>query len=135
MADTLSPEHRSWLMSRVRGKDTKPEIYARKAIFALGYRYRLHDKTLPGTPDIVLKSRKKAIFVHGCFWHGHRKCSHATTPKTNKFFWIEKISMNRRRDSKNERKLRSLGWNVMTVWECQLRDSANLNRRIIRFLG
>jgi len=135
VTDFLSSERRSWLMSRVHGKNTKPEIAVRKLIYALGFRYRLHDRTLPGSPDIVFKSRKKVIFVHGCFWHGHRKCPRATMPKSNKDFWQDKIKTNRKRDAKDERKLESLGWKVMTVWECQLKNSEKLAERIKKFLS
>lgn len=107
----------SYTMSRIRGKDTKPELIVRKYLWSRGYRYRKNDKRLPGTPDIVLKKYATVIFVHGCFWHGH---DHIVWPKTNAEFWRNKIERNRLRDAEDKLKLKEMGWNVMTVWECQL---------------
>lgn len=107
----------SYTMSRIRGKDTKPELIVRKYLWGRGYRYRKNDKRLPGTPDIVLKKYATVIFIHGCFWHGH---DHIVWPKTNAEFWRNKIERNRLRDAEDKLKLKEMGWNVMTVWECQL---------------
>ncbi len=111
---------RAALMSRISGKDTKPELILRKALHRLGFRYRLHDQTLPGRPDLVFKRFRAVIFVNGCFWHGH-DCRHFNWPKSNAEFWHEKISKNRERDSRNVRLLRDLGWRVFTLWECAVR--------------
>jgi DNA mismatch endonuclease (patch repair protein) len=133
--DTLSPEQRSERMSRVRGRDTKPELLVRKALHALGYRYRLHDKKLPGTPDLTFPGRRKAIFVHGCFWHRHEGCSLARMPKSRLEFWRPKLEGNRVRDAVKLEHLRALGWDVMVVWECQLRELDELVTRIEIFLN
>lgn len=132
--DTLTPAERSERMSRVRGRDTRPEMAVRKLLFSLGYRYRLHDKMLPGTPDIVLPSRRKIVFVHGCFWHRHANCALARLPKSRKAFWGAKLENNRLRDGRVKAALRRLGWSVATVWECQLGDMARLEKRLRRFL-
>ena len=108
-------------MSKIRSKDTKPELALRKALFAKGFRYRANDNRLPGKPDIVLSKYKTVIFVHGCFWHGHEGCKYASTPKTNVQFWIDKITSNVERDKVSAEKLTALGWNVITVWECEIR--------------
>ena len=120
MTDIFSSEKRSDIMSRIRSKDTKPEIKLRKALFARGFRYRTNDKRLPGTPDIVLPKYGTVIFVNGCFWHHHPDCKIATTPKSNTEFWQNKIKRNRQRDLENYWKLGELGWEVIVVWECEL---------------
>lgn len=120
MADTLSPRERSERMSRIRSMDTSPELALRKALHALGLRFRLHDKRLPGKPDIVLPRFRTAIHVHGCFWHRHPDCKVATTPKSNTSFWQAKFHRNVERDLRNDAALASLGWRVLVVWECQL---------------
>lgn len=117
--DSLSREQRSQLMSRIRGKNTKPEIQVRKSLFALGLRYRIH-APLPGRPDICFPKYRTVVFVHGCFWHGHN-CRLFRMPKTNRAFWREKIESNQRRDIDARRQLRAAGWRVLTVWECSLR--------------
>ncbi|MCC6294255.1 MAG: DNA mismatch endonuclease Vsr [Bryobacterales bacterium] len=133
--DTLSKEARSARMALVRGKNTKPEMTVRRLVHALGYRYRLHARTLPGTPDLVFPARHKVLFVHGCFWHRHGvRCSLTRLPKTRLDFWASKLEANRKRDDKNRRSLRATGWKVLTVWECQLKDSAALKSRINKFL-
>jgi DNA mismatch endonuclease (patch repair protein) len=132
--DTLSSLQRSARMSLVRGKNTKPELLVRRLAHGLGYRYRLHRRDLPGTPDLVFPGRRKVIFVHGCFWHRHENCALARLPKSRSEFWMPKLAGNAARDAKNIRALRRLGWGVMTIWECQLRDTAWLARRIRRFL-
>jgi DNA mismatch endonuclease, patch repair protein len=131
--DRLSSKKRSWLMSRIKGRDTTPELRVRRMLYAMGYRYRLHRKDLPGKPDIVFGPAKKIIFVHGCFWHGH-KCPKGRLPKSNKSFWNRKIDTNKIRDRKNIRKLKALGWRVLTVWQCELKDIAVARRRIVDFL-
>ena len=110
-------------MSKIRSKDTKPELALRKALFARGFRYRVNDKHLPGKPDIVLPKYKTVIFLHGCFWHSHEGCKYAYTPKTNIEFWVNKITSNSERDKVNAEKLTALGWNVVTVWECEIRHT------------
>lgn len=134
MTDVLTRAQRSRCMSLIRGKDTKPERIIRSMVSALGYRYRLHVKKLPGTPDLVFVSLRKVIFVHGCFWHRH-SCRRAALPATRREWWAAKLAGNRRRDDRNVRKLRSLGWRVLVVWECQLRDCERLSERLIRFLN
>jgi DNA mismatch endonuclease (patch repair protein) len=119
-SDVLSPAQRSWCMSRIRGKHTKPEMLIRKGLFALGFRFRLHVKDLPGSPDLVLRKHNAVIFVHGCLWHGH-ECHLFKWPRTNSGFWREKIKRNVRRDQGDVRLLRTAGWRVLTVWECALR--------------
>ncbi|MHC2355560.1 DNA mismatch endonuclease (patch repair protein) [Sinorhizobium meliloti] len=120
MVDTLTPAQRSERMSRIRSRDTKPEILLRKALHRLGFRFRVHGSGLPGKPDIVLAKYKTAIFVHGCFWHRHPGCKIATTPKSNTEFWIEKFSRNVARDERSTAKLGELGWRVLVAWECEV---------------
>lgn len=117
-------------MARIGPRDTKPEIVVRRLLHGMGRRFRLHRKELPGTPDIVLPSSRKAIFVHGCFWHRHEGCPKATTPKTRTEFWQEKFSRNIERDARKEMQLRAAGWNVITVWECETRDLVSLEMRL-----
>lgn len=124
--------HRSWNMSRIRSKDTKPEILVRKAIHAKGYRFRLHEKKLPGKPDLVLAKHRLVIFVNGCFWHRHEGCKLSTNPKSNTDFWERKFSDNVRRDEQNKKKLQALGWGVQVIWECETRDSELLDLRLKR---
>lgn len=119
MVDTLTKEKRSWNMSRVRSKNTKPELIVRSLLFRNGYRYRLHKKELPGNPDIVLSKFNTVIFVHGCFWHRHNNCPDATTPKTRTEFWENKFQKNIERDLKNKVALIQAGWRVIIVWECE----------------
>lgn len=134
--DTLTPDQRSERMSRVRGKDTKPELVVRRLIHGMGYRYRLHRSDLPGKPDLVFPSRYKLIFVHGCFWHRHPDpiCKLARLPKSKLDFWLPKLEGNRLRDIDNEVQLRNGGWKIMIVWECQLRDLESLKANIRDFL-
>ena len=126
---------RSALMARVGPKNTKPEIVVRRLLHAMGRRFRLHRRDLPGTPDIVLPGAKKAIFVHGCFWHRHPGCSKTTTPKTRRTFWTEKFDRNVERDRRKERELRAAGWDVCTVWECETRELASLEARLREWLS
>lgn len=121
-------------MSAIRGKDTKPEMIVRRLVHSLGYRYRLHVRELPGVPDLVFPTRKKVIFVHGCFWHRHNCRLGRPRPKTRHEFWEEKLEGNRRRDAKHRRELRALGWQVLTVWQCQTADPDKLAERVLRFL-
>ena len=121
MSDKLTPEKRSWNMSRIKGKDTKIEVEVRKYLFSKGYRFRKNDKRYPGKPDIVLPKYHVAIFVHGCFWHRHEGCKDATTPKTRTEFWLEKFDENVKNDQIKQEKLRELGWKVIVIWECELK--------------
>ena len=132
--DTLEPLQRSARMALVRDKNTKPELLVRSLVHGLGYRYRLHRRDLPGTPDLVFSSREKVIFVHGCFWHRHEGCALARLPKSRLEFWGPKLEGNAVRDKRNRSALRRLGWRVMTIWECQLHNRPQLVSRIRRFL-
>lgn len=118
-----SPEHRSYVMSRVPSKGTKPELLLRKCLWNQGYRYRVNDKHLPGTPDIVLRKYHTVVFVHGCFWHGHKDCKHYSFPKTNIDFWTAKVARNKERDQETWRQLEAKGWSVIVVWECELKKA------------
>lgn len=114
---------RSYNMSRIKGKNTKPEDIVAKYLFAHGFRYRRNDKTLPGTPDIVLKKYKTVIFVNGCFWHAHEGCRYFVLPEENREFWNEKLLRNRERDAEKQKQLQELGWNIIVIWECELKSS------------
>lgn len=122
-------------MKRIGSKDTKPELVVRRLLHRIGYRYRLHAKTLPGTPDIVFPSRVKVIFVHGCFWHQHPDCGDAYVPMSRIDYWLPKLERNKVRDAENLKNLKALGWKVLTIWECQLADAGKLQKRLQRFLG
>ena len=130
MADKLTSSQRSHCMSRIRGKNTKPEILVRKGLHARGFRFRLHNKKLPGSPDIVFPKYGVAIMVNGCFWHGHKGCRYATRPKSNVEFWETKIARNKHRDEVTTAHLEALGWHVITVWECELRGKLESNTRL-----
>jgi DNA mismatch endonuclease (patch repair protein) len=132
--DNLSAAERSKIMARVRSKDSRPEMLVRRLVYAQGYRYRLHARDLPGCPDLVFRRREKVIFVHGCFWHRHQGCALARMPKSRLDFWEPKLEANKQRDARNKRKLAREGWKVLTIWECQLKDTARLERTIRRFL-
>ena len=132
--DSVTPRERSEIMARVRSKDTRPELRVRKLVFALGYRYRLHDRKLPGCPDLVFRPRRKVIFVHGCFWHRHTRCALARLPKSRLDFWIPKLEGNKLRDQRNKRALARRRWKVLTIWECQLADPSRVSALIRRFL-
>jgi DNA mismatch endonuclease (patch repair protein) len=121
-------------MSAVHSKDTMPEVRVRKMLHSMGYRYRLHVAKLPGKPDIVFPSRHKIVFVHGCFWHRHRSCRYATTPKTRPEYWEEKFSANVTRDRATVRKLKQMGWTIATVWQCQLKNPERLAEQLHEFL-
>jgi len=121
MTDVHDKKTRSFNMSRIRSKDTKPEMIVRKFLFAQGFRFRLHDKKLPGKPDLVFPKLKTVLFIHGCFWHGHKNCRYASVPKTRTAWWLHKIEGNKRNDAAACRKLKKDGWKVLTVWECKLK--------------
>ena len=123
MADIFTKKKRSEIMSKIRGMNTSPEILVRKFLFANGYRFRIHDKRLPGSPDISLPSYQLVIMVHGCFWHGHKRCGQFRLPKTRVSFWQAKIEKNRKRDESVKRKLKYEGWRVIIAWECQLKPA------------
>lgn len=137
MADTLTPAERSERMSRIKARDTSPELRLRRALHATGLRYRVNVASLPGKPDLVFPRWSAVVFVHGCFWHQHRGCKIANVPKSNTVFWLNKFAVNTRRDTRVTRELRALGWRVLVVWECQISNEAKLNaavRRIRRWL-
>ena len=126
MTDRLSPEKRSHIMSMIRSKDTKPEILVRRYLFHAGFRFRVNVRKLPGTPDIVLRKYKTAIFINGCFWHGHENCKYFRLPKTNIDFWQKKIERNKERDKKEQCQLAAMGWHCITIWECQLKPKIRM---------
>jgi len=132
--DPLTPAQRSERMSRIHGADTKPEMEVRRMVHAMGYKYRLRSKDVPGKPDIVFRSRKKVIFVHGCFWHQHG-CRQYRMPKSRLDFWLPKLESNAARDKKVLRELKARGWKVLTIWECQLKRKDQVRRKISGFLG
>lgn len=132
--DTLSKEKRSWNMSRIKGKDTKPELIVRSLLHSMGYRYRLHQKNLPGKPDLVFKKFRTVIFVHGCFWHRHKGCKFAYDPKSRQEFWQRKFTGNEVRDKKNRSALEKLGWKVWVIWECEVNNIEKLKRKVSAFL-
>ncbi|TVZ41176.1 T/G mismatch-specific endonuclease [Alteromonadaceae bacterium 2753L.S.0a.02] len=136
MSDTLTKTQRSERMGRIKHKDTKPEMKVRKLVHGMGYRYRLHKVNLPGKPDLVFSSRKKIIFVHGCFWHRHPDpcCKLARLPKSKIDFWLPKLEGNRKRDEENLRRLNASGWDVLVVWECEIKDKERLKAHIKEFL-
>lgn len=126
MVDTLTQEKRSWNMSRITGRNTKPEILLRSLLHREGFRFRLHDKRLPGKPDIVLPRHRTVIFVNGCFWHRHNNCEYAYTPKSRKEFWLNKFQGTVQRDQEKQKMLADLGWQVLVVWECELKRNSSL---------
>src|SRR5207253_122568 len=133
--DHVSSSKRSDIMRAVKGRDTGPELVVRRALHRAGFRYRLHVRSLPGTPDIVFPARRKVIFVHGCFWHGHKNCAKARLPKTRVSFWSHKIALNSRRDKARIAQLRQLGWRALVVWQCQLREPDAVFSRVREFIG
>ena len=135
MVDRLTPERRSWLMSRVGGKNTAPELIVRRTAHVLGLRFRLHRRDLPGTPDLVFPKWHTVIFVHGCFWHRHVGCAKASKPKTRSNYWAEKFRQNVRRDKKNEASLRKAGWSVLTIWECETKRPEVLTAKLVTGFG
>lgn len=133
--DTLTIEQRSERMGRVRGANTGPELIVRRIVHDLGFRYRLHRRDLPGVPDLVFVARRKAIFVHGCFWHRHgANCALTRMPKSKRAFWNTKFLANVERDRRSQRRLKTLGWKYLIVWECQLHDTERVKNKLIRFL-
>ncbi len=135
MVDTVAPARRSEIMSRIRSQGTKPEMAVRRLTHGLGFRYRLHRRDLPGTPDLVFPSRRKVIFVHGCFWHQHADCDRVREPQSNRDYWLPKLKRNAERDGEHLRKLAELGWKALVLWECEVRqDNEALGERIRGFL-
>ena len=134
MTDIFDPEKRSEIMSRIRGRDTRPEMIVRRIAHGLGFRFRLHRKDLPGRPDIVFPRHQAVIVVHGCFWHRHPGCKRASSPKTREGYWQNKFEDNVVRDKRNETALRDLGWKVMVIWECETKDHEAVAARIESFL-
>lgn len=136
MADTLSPAERSRHMARIRGRDTRPELNVRRLLHAMGYRYRVQFKSVPGRPDVAFPARKKAIFVHGCFWHGHEGCKRSHIPRTRSDYWAAKFERNRERDKRQHRQAVELGWNVLVIWECEAVGDERLTAaKLLEFLG
>jgi DNA mismatch endonuclease (patch repair protein) len=135
MTDHVNPERRSFIMSSVQSKHTKPEMAIRSLVHGRGFRYRLHVATLPGKPDLVFPARRKIILVHGCFWHRHKRCRYATSPKTRTEFWQNKFCANVDRDRRTTRKLRAMGWAILVVWQCELKNPERLSKRIDDFLS
>lgn len=135
MADRLSSQRRSWNMSRIKSRDTTPELAVRKVLYGMGYRYRLHSAAVPGKPDIVLKRFRAAIFVHGCFWHRHPGCKFAYMPKSREEFWTKKFEANVRRDEAVKKQLSDLGWKSLTIWECETKSSETIEHLLRGFLG
>ena len=135
MADVLTPKQRSGNMAAIRGKDTKPEFVVRRLTHSLGYRYVLHERKLPGKPDLVFPSRRKVIFVHGCFWHMHSCRFGSVVPATNAVFWSEKRAGNVKRDERNIQALLDLGWKVLVIWECETSDLETLRAQVLEFLS
>lgn len=134
MPDNLTKEQRKNVMSSVKQRHTKPEIAIRKLLHRYGFRFRLHNKKLPGTPDIVLPKYKAVIFVHGCFWHQHEGCRKARRPTSNVEFWNEKLDRNAERDTRKESELKNLGWKVLIIWDCEIKDGDSLIEKIKHFL-
>lgn len=135
MADVFTPEERSRVMSKVRGKDTKPEVLVRSLVHRMGFRFRLHNAKLPGKPDIVLKKHRKIIFVHGCFWHQHPGCKHADRPTSNVDYWNRKLDRTIERDKNTMRSLKKNGWKVLIIWECETKNKQELLSVLKSFLS
>lgn len=137
MTDKLSTARRSENMRRIKSKGMKPELLVRSIVHGIGFRYALHRKDLPGKPDMVFALKKKIIFVHGCFWHGHRSkhCVDGHLPKSNLEYWVPKIAGNRKRDARNRLALKNKGWKVLEIWECETKDLISLRKKIRKFLG
>lgn len=133
--DRLTSQKRSWNMSRIRSRDTAPELAVRKVLYRMGYRYRLHSTAVPGKPDIVLKKFKSVIFVHGCFWHRHPGCKFAYTPKSREEFWTKKFEVNVRRDEVVKKQLSELGWRNLIIWECETKSRDIIENLLRGFLG
>lgn len=134
MVDSLTIEERSRRMSLIRSRNTKPEIIVRKLLWGMGFRYRLHAKELPGKPDIVFRKKKLALLIHGCFWHMHKDCRLWRLPKSRQEFWETKLLSNRQRDIRNQLELESIGWKVLVIWECEMKNLPALTKKVINFL-
>jgi len=134
MADVFTKKKRSDVMSKIRAKNTKPELLVRQFLFSKGFRYRLHQNTLPGKPDIILKKYKTIIFVNGCFWHGHKNCKKSILPTSNITFWKGKIQANIDRDKKSKRSLKKIGWSIFTIWECDIKNKMALTKTMNKLL-
>jgi DNA mismatch endonuclease (patch repair protein) len=134
MSDVFDPAKRSAVMARIKSRDTKPELLLRRLLTGLGARYRLHRKDLPGSPDVAMPGRRLAIFVHGCFWHGHDCARGSRVPKANRDYWLAKLGRNKARDARNLADLTAAGWRVETVWECQMKDQGALKERLAGLL-
>jgi DNA mismatch endonuclease (patch repair protein) len=136
MADRISIAQRSDNMRRIRSKDTKPELLVRRIVYGMGYRYRVHRKDLPGKPDLAFIGKRKAIFVHGCFWHGHEavECRDGRAPKSNEGYWNPKLARNKERDLAHQEALQAAGWQVLTIWDCETKDGEALRQRLADFL-
>jgi len=134
VTDTLSPNERSKRMSLIRGKDSSPELKLRRLVHGMGFRYRLHVKDLPGKPDLVFPSRRAVIFMHGCFWHRHPGCKLARMPKSKLDFWRPKLEGNRERDLRNQEMLKKLGWHVLVIWECEMKNIEKVSNKVREFL-
>ncbi len=134
MVDHITPAERSALMSKVPSRNTTPELKVRRLLHRLGYRFRLHRRDLPGSPDIVFSSKKKIIFFHGCYWHRHADCNKSTIPKSNTRFWLDKFEANVRRDEANNNLLKNLGWGVLVIWQCETKNIEDLTTIIQNFL-
>ncbi len=132
--DVFTKEKRSWIMSKIKGKDTKPERLVRSLLHGMGYRFRLHHRDLPGNPDIVLPKHRKVIFVHGCFWHGHEDCSRSKRPSSNRRFWNDKLNKNIQRDKNNILALSDMGWTPLIIWTCEIKDIKPLKKKLQKFL-
>jgi len=135
LTDTVSSEQRRWIMSRVKSANTAPELLVRSMVHRMGYRFRLHRRDLPGVPDLAFPRLKKVIFVHGCFWHGHDCPRGRRLPQTNAEYWTEKLRKNQARDSRNQARLEELGWEVLVLWECELKDLETLRSKLEAFLA
>lgn len=133
MPDVYDPHKRSWIMSRIRSRNTGPEVLVRSLIHRMGYRFRLHHRKLPGHPDIVLARHRKVVFVNGCFWHGHENCRRSKLPSTNADFWSSKIARNKERDAEAMRMLSALGWRTLVIWQCETRDRQKLLETLTAF--
>jgi len=133
--DTLTPEERSQRMSRIHDRNTMPEMAVRRLVHSMGYRYRLHRRDLPGRPDLAFISRRKALFVHGCFWHRHEGCALARLPKSRLDFWIPKLQRNKCRDAEKQAQLEQMGWRFLVIWECEIKHKASLAMKIKSFLS
>lgn len=135
MVDVFTKSKRSWIMSRVKGYDSMPELQVRSLVHQMGYRFRTHRRDLPGNPDIVLPRHRKVIFLHGCFWHGHKGCPRSKRPTTNRRFWYEKLDKNIERDKRFRRTLQQMDWKTLVVWECQTKKPGKLVPKLERFLN